>query len=117
MEDLFIIQPKELTTKEAEHVETDELNLKELNELVAFKEDGISMERFNFIDFVIKDDDKIKVFLVEFEASNLGKSYRIQKGKVQFWRMCEIWNKVKLSKRSRTSKSIFKVPWSICVKV
>lgn len=49
MEDLFIIKPNESTTKE-EHVKIEELIMKEQNELVAFKEDGISMQTFNFID-------------------------------------------------------------------
>lgn len=32
-----------------------------------FKEDEISLRISNFIDFVIKEDGKIEVFLVEFE--------------------------------------------------
>lgn len=44
------------------------------------------MKSFNFIDFVIKVDEEIEVFLVEFESSNLGKSYHIHDGKVRFGR-------------------------------
>lgn len=43
------------------------------------------MQKSSF-EFVIKECEKIEVFLVEFEADDLVKSYRIQKGKVWFWR-------------------------------
>lgn len=46
------------------------------------KEDKISMKTFNFIDLVIKVDEEIEIFLVEFELSNLGKLYHIEEDKV-----------------------------------
>lgn len=42
MKVLFIIQPKELTNKDMEHVEIDELIMKEPDELVAFKKKGLA---------------------------------------------------------------------------
>lgn len=77
MEDLFIIIPNEPTIEEEEQVEKKKLIMKEPNELVAFKQDEISMQTTNFIAFVIKVEE-IKIFLVEFELSSLGKSYLIQ---------------------------------------
>lgn len=58
---------------------------------MAFKEYGISMQTSNLIDFVCIVDVEIKVFLVEFELGNLGKSYRYSKG--QSTLLENVWNK------------------------
>lgn len=62
----------------------------EPKDLMAVKEDEISMQIFDFINFVNKDNDKVLIFLVEFEYDNLVKSYYIQESKVRFGIACEV---------------------------
>lgn len=84
-DDLFIVQPVESTTKE-EHFEIKELIMIEENESMTFDEDKIRVQSSNITNFVIKIDDGIALFLVEFKLSILRKSNHIQNGKVRFWR-------------------------------
>jgi hypothetical protein len=62
------------------------------------------------VDFVIKPYEEIEVYIVEFEMGNEEKSYYMEKSNAKIWRKNATWNKVILSKISRTSKAIFKVP-------
>lgn len=62
----------------------------EPKDLMAVKEDEISMQIFDFINFVNKDNYKVLIFLVEFEYDNLVKSYYIQESKVRFGITCEV---------------------------
>lgn len=62
----------------------------EPKDLMAVKEDEISMQTFDFINFVNKDNDKVLIFLVEFEYDNLVKSYYIQESEVRFGITCEV---------------------------
>lgn len=70
----LVIQPEQSKTKEKEQVENEKLIKMKPSELVASNEDGFSMVSFNFIDFVVQVNEDIKVFLVEFDSCNLGKS-------------------------------------------
>lgn len=56
MKDLFIIHFEESITYEEEHVEIEKLIMESIK-LVVFKEDRISMQIFNFVDFMIKADE------------------------------------------------------------
>lgn len=38
---------------------------------------------FPTIDFVIKPNEKVKVYKVEFELDEMGKSYYIERGKIK----------------------------------
>lgn len=78
------------------------------------KEEEITVQSIDFvcsnIEFVIKPYEEIKVYIVEFKTGDYGKSYYLEKDMVEFWTKAAIWKEDELSKLSRTSKAIFKVP-------
>lgn len=56
MKDLFRIHFEESITNEEEHVEIEKLIMQSIK-FVVFKEDRITMQIFNFVDFMIKADE------------------------------------------------------------
>lgn len=45
------------------------------------------------IDFLIKPDEKVKAFMVEFILDEIGKSYYMERRNVEFWRSNAEWSK------------------------
>lgn len=79
------VQPEETITEEYELVEHKELIKIEPNEIETFNEVGILIEPSNFIissnvDFVIKINDEVEIFVVEFKLDGVGKPYYIEGG-------------------------------------
>lgn len=88
-----IVQLEKSTTKQEKHEENGKLTLQDPNKSVTFNEVEIIRQSSDFIvcikiNFVIKVDEEIEVFIVEFKSSGIGKSYYL-KVIVKFWKIKE----------------------------
>jgi hypothetical protein len=110
-----IIQPDESSTIEEEPKMSENLITTEINEEVAINEEKINLHSSNLvdcqdIDFVVKPDEEVEIFIVEFELDGIGESYYMEMGNVEFWRSNEEWNKAKRRKMGKASKAFFRCP-------
>lgn len=88
------MQPEKISTIEEEHKEDDKLIIKKPNEEEALNEDKINTHSFDFIDyqtikFVIKSNEQVEVYMVDFESNGICKSGYIERGKLKVWRINE----------------------------
>ncbi|KAL2526660.1 hypothetical protein Adt_11714 [Abeliophyllum distichum] len=110
-----VIQPDEALVKEEEYVEKEKLILNEQNRKVTFNDVALIKQFSNSrlsskIDFVIKVDEKIEVFVLVFEQCAELQSYSCEEYKFTFFRINKKWCKVNRCKQSKSSKALFKVP-------
>ncbi|KAL2453311.1 Uncharacterized protein Adt_49188 [Abeliophyllum distichum] len=54
-------------------------------------------------------DEESEIFLVEFEQGGKAKLYQYDKGKIKLWKINKNWCEVDQSKKSKSSKDLFKV--------
>ncbi|KAL2542983.1 hypothetical protein Adt_03961 [Abeliophyllum distichum] len=110
-----VIQLDEALVKEEKYVEKEKLIPNEQNRKVAFNDVALikqfSDSRLSSkIDFVIKVDEQVEVFVVVFEQCAELQSYSCEEHKFTFFRINEKWCKVNRCKQSKSSKILFKVP-------
>lgn len=109
-----IIQSDDESTDE-ELEENDIAITTEPSESVANDEDESSAHAFDFIEclkaeFVIRPDEGIEIFIVEFELERMGKSYYLTKGDDEFWRSNEEWTKAKRRKMGKACQAFYRSP-------
>ncbi|KAL2526603.1 Uncharacterized protein Adt_11657 [Abeliophyllum distichum] len=113
LDNIHIIQPEEAPIKEEDYVEKVKLNGQ--NEKVIINDVALMKQFSNSplsskINFVIKVDEEVEVFIVEFEQGAKPKSNFYEKCKFKFWRINEKWCKLNRCKQRKSSKALFKVP-------
>jgi hypothetical protein len=109
-----VIQSDDESTVE-ELEENDKSITNEPSENVANNEDESSAHAFDFLDcpkveFVIRPDEGIEIFIVEFELDGMGKSYYITKGDDECWRSNEEWTKAKRRKMGKAWQAFYRSP-------
>ncbi|KAL2480629.1 hypothetical protein Adt_33595 [Abeliophyllum distichum] len=109
-----VIQPDEVPAKEEDYVKKEKLILNEQNKKVTFNDVALIKQFSNSrlsskIDFVIKVDEKVEIFVVVFEQCAELPSYSCEERKFKFLRINENWCKVNRCKQSKSSKALFKV--------
>ncbi|KAL2462264.1 Uncharacterized protein Adt_45684 [Abeliophyllum distichum] len=102
-------------SKEEEYVEKEKLILNEQNKKMTFNDTALikqfSESRiYSQIDFVIKAEEEVEIFVVVFEQCAELQSYSCEERKFKFLRINEKWCKVNRCKQNKSSKARFKVP-------
>ncbi|KAL2532457.1 Uncharacterized protein Adt_05808 [Abeliophyllum distichum] len=102
-------------SKEEEYVEKEKLNLNEQNKKMTFNDTALinqfSESRiYSQIDFVIKAEEEVEIFVVVFEQCAELQSYSCEERKFKFLRINEKWCKVNRCKQNKSSKARFNVP-------
>lgn len=110
-----IIPPDGSSSIEEEQKTSENLITVELSEDEAINKEEINSYFFDFIDcpkidFVIKPDEEIQIYIVEVESDGIDKSYYVENGKEDVWRSNEKWTKAKRRKMDKTSKAFFRCP-------